>query len=84
VGTLCFNPTIRPATSAITSFRLELKLPKERVPVVLRVDHGLGHVSTAAAPARYELHFKNGVVIYSNALPDASVFILQDSQHDPV
>jgi hypothetical protein len=63
---------------------LELKLPKEKVPVVSRVDHGLGHVPIADAPARYELHFKNGVVIYSNTLPDASAFILQDSLHDPV
>jgi hypothetical protein len=63
---------------------LELKLPKEKVPVVSRIDHGLGHVPTAAAPARHELHFKNGVVIYSNALPDASAYILQDNQQDPL
>jgi len=54
------------------------------VPTTSRFDHGLGHVPTEAAPARYELHFKNGVVIYSNALPDTSAFILQDSQQDPV
>lgn len=56
----------------------------KRNTVVSRIDHGLNHKPTDETPTRYELHFDSGMVLYSNALPDTSMFALSDDKSEPV
>lgn len=45
-----------------------------RIAVIRRVDHGLDYKKVPGLHARYESHFEDGTVIYSNALPDSLMF----------